>query len=64
MCRTTGEVPGYHNAVDDHGYPVKFQENWQTGALVIRDYGGNYQYDHVPIRNGVAFYDGKEYRSE
>jgi hypothetical protein len=64
MCRTTGEVPGYHNAVDDHGYPVKFQENWQTGALVIRDYNGNYQFDHVPIRNGVAFYDGKEYRSE
>jgi hypothetical protein len=64
MCRTTGEVPSYHSAVDDHGAPVKYQENWQTGVLVIHDYEGDYQFDHVPIRNGVAHYNGKEYRCE
>lgn len=64
MCRTTGEVPSYHSAVDDHGTPVKYQENWQTGVLVIHDYNGDYQFDHVPIRDGKAFYNGKEYQSE
>lgn len=61
LCRTTGEVPGYHTAVDDRGYPVKYQEDWQTGVVVIHDYDGQYQFDHVPIRNGRAFYGGREY---
>lgn len=64
MCRTTGEVPGYHSAVDDFGTPVKFQEDWQTGVLIIHDYDGTYQYDHVPIQDGVAFYNGKEYTAD
>jgi hypothetical protein len=64
MCRTTGEVPSYHSAVDDHGTPVKYQEDWQTGVLIIHDYEGDYQFDHVPIRNGKAFYNGKEYSDE
>jgi hypothetical protein len=64
MCRTTGEVPSYHSAVDDRGAPVRYQEDWQTGVLVIRDYEGKYQFDHVPIRDGVAFYNGKEYRAD
>jgi hypothetical protein len=64
MCRTTGEVPSYHSAVDDHGTPVKYQEDWQTGILVIHDYDGHYQFDQVPIRGGVAYYGGKEYRVE
>jgi hypothetical protein len=64
MCRTTGEVPSYHNAVDDNGYPVKYQENWQQSVLVIHDYEGNYQFDHIPIRNGRAYYNGKEYSAE
>lgn len=64
MCRTTGEVPSYHSAVDDRGTPVKYQENWQTGVLVIHDYDGNYTFDHIPINNGRAYYNGKEYQSE
>jgi len=64
MCRTTGEVPSYHSAVDDKGVPVKYQEDWQTGVLVIHDYAGNYQFDHIPIRDGKAFYDGKAYTAE
>lgn len=61
LCRTTGEVPSYHSAVDDKGYPVKYQEDWQTGLLVIEDYEGNYNFNHVPINNGKAFYQGREY---
>ena len=63
-CRTTGEVPSYHSAVDDRNQVVKYQEDWQQGVLVIRDYGdGHYQFDEVPIINGRAFYDGKEYKA-
>lgn len=62
LCRTTGEVPGYHSSVDDLNQPVHYQENWQNGVMHIRDYGdGNYQTDHILFRNGKAFYDGKEY---
>lgn len=65
MCRTSGEVPGYHSAVDDLGQPVKYYENWQNSLMHIRDYdNGHYQFDHILINNGRSFYDGKEYRSE
>lgn len=63
-CRITGEVPSYHSAVDDTGQPVHYQENWQQSVLVIHDYDGNYQFDHIPIRDGVAFYNGKEYQAD
>ena len=62
LARTTGEVPGYHSAVDDNGNVVHSQQNWQQGLLVIRDYGGgNYEFQNVPIKDGLAYYNGKEY---
>lgn len=61
MCRTTGEVPSYHSAVDDLNKVVKYQENWQQSVMVIKDYSGDYQYEHIPIINGKASYNGKEY---
>lgn len=62
LCRTTGEVPGYHSAVDDLNQPVRYQENWQQGVMHIRDYGdGNYQVEHILFRDGKAFYSGREY---
>lgn len=64
MCRTTGEVPSYHSSVDDRGTPVKYSEDWQQGVMVIEDYDGQYVFNHVPIRNGVAYYQGKEYKNE
>jgi hypothetical protein len=60
-CRTTGEVPSYHSAVDDRGQVVSFQENWQMGVMVIEDYNGTYHFNHIPINNGEAFYNGKHY---
>lgn len=63
-CRITGEVPSYHSAIDDQGMPVHYQENWQQSILIIHDYDGNYQFDHVPIRDGKAYYNGREYAAE
>jgi hypothetical protein len=63
-CKTTGEVPSYHSAVDDMGNPVHFQENWQSGVMIIEDYDGDYQFYHVPINEGVAHFRGKEYSGE
>lgn len=60
-CRITGEVPSYYSAVDDNGDVVKYQENWTQSVLVVRDYQGEYQFDHIMIRNGKAYYNGKEY---
>lgn len=65
LCKTTGEVPSFWSAVDDNGQPVRYQENWQNSVAHIRDYGnGNYQFDHIMIRDGKAFYNGKEYNGE
>ena len=65
VCRTDGVVPSYHNAVDDLNQPVKKQEQWQQGVLAIHDYGqGRYDFRHIPIVDGTAFYEGKEYKSE
>lgn len=67
LCRTTGEVPSYHSAVDDKGRPVKHQENWQQGVMSIRDYGdGLFSVDHILFHPDgddlVAYYDGREFR--
>lgn len=62
LCRTTGEVPSYHSAVDDLGQTLKYQENWQQSLMHIKDYGdGQYQFDHILIRDGRAIYNGKVY---
>lgn len=62
LCRIDGAVPSYHSAVDQHNQPVQRFENWQNSMMVIRDYGGgNYQFDQIPIRQGVIHYNGKTY---
>lgn len=61
-CRIDGFVPSYGSAVDDYGIPVPKQENWQQGLLIVTDYlNGQYQFDHVAINNGIAYYNGKEF---
>lgn len=61
-CRIDGWVPSYHSAVDDYGNPVKRQEPWQQGLLIITDYmNGEYNFDHIAIRDGKAYYEGKEF---
>lgn len=61
-CDTLGVVPGYGTAVDDNGFPVRRQMDWQNSALVVEWYGeGFYTFEHIPIRDGMAFYRGKLY---
>lgn len=61
LCRNDGIVPSYHNSIA-YNQPVIRHENWQQGLMVINDYGeGHYQFDQVPIKNGVIHYNGKEY---
>lgn len=65
LCKTTGEVPGYGTGVDDMNQPVHKQMNWTQGVLHIRDYGeGNYSFEHILIRDGLSYYDGKLYRAD
>lgn len=61
LCRIDGAVPSYHSAVDDHGGVVKHQENWQNSVLLIHDYDGDYEFQHVMIRDGKAHFNGKLY---
>ena len=62
LCKTNGIVPGYGTGVDDRGHPVHKQMDWQNGMLIVEDYGdGNYNFFHVLIRDGKAYYNGKEY---
>lgn len=62
LCRTDGIVPSYHNGIDANGEPVRYQEDWQQGVMVVKDYGdGVYQFDQVPIHNGEIHYNGKAY---
>ena len=62
LCRIDGVVPSYHSAINEMGKPVIYNENWQQGAMVIRDYGeGQYQFDQIPIVNGRLYYGGNEY---
>lgn len=65
LCKITGEVPGYGSAVDDMGKPVHKYQDWQQSVLVIEDYGqGRYNFNHVYIQDGKAFYNGKEYTAD
>ena len=61
-CSIDGDVPSYHSAVDDNGQVVKKKENWQQGVMIITDYlNGQYQFDQIPIIDGVAYYEGREF---
>lgn len=65
LCRTDGVVPSYYNSISDHGTPVHYQENWQQGVTIIRDYmNGNYEFVTVPIHSGVAYFEGKVYEAD
>lgn len=62
LCRLDGVVPSYHSSINEMGAPVHYQENWQNGLAIIRDYNdGHYQFDQIPIVGGRLRYNGKEY---
>lgn len=63
LCKTTGEVPGWHTSVGDDGKVVPYQENWQSSVLHIRDHkDGNIEYNRIFINaDGSAAYNGKRF---
>lgn len=62
LCRRDGYVPSFHSSIDSMNKPLTRYENWQNGVMYIRDYGdGKYQFDQIPIIDGVIYYNGKEY---
>lgn len=65
LCRRDGIVPGFHSSIDQYNQPVKRADNWQNGVMVIRDYGDSrYEFQHIPIYDGLALYNGKTYRGD
>lgn len=60
LCRIDGVVPSHGNGVDQHGEPVKRFDNHQQGVMVVRDYGGVYEFNQIPIHDGLYF-NGKRY---
>ena len=63
LCKTTGEVPSYHSAVDSMGQPARYQQDWQNGVMeILDDRHGNYQVNHILFNaDGTAFYNGRRY---
>jgi len=61
-CDTKGAVPSYHSAMDDHGKPVKIQENWQNQLMMIEDFeDGHYNFNVIDVVKGIAYYRGRKY---
>lgn len=62
LCRIDGVVPSYHSSINVRNTPNKHYENWQNGVIAIYDFGnGHYQFDQVPIDDGVIRYNGLIY---
>lgn len=63
LCKTTGEVPSYHSAIDDQNAVVPTQETWTNGVLEIVDNDGDYQFNVINFYRGVAHYRGKRFEA-
>lgn len=63
LCRIDGAVPSAKSSTDSTGRPVNAVENWQQGLAVVHYEPGNgrFSYQAVPIYDGWAMYNGKEY---
>jgi hypothetical protein len=60
-CMTSGQVPSYGSAMDDHGHPVHKQENWQNQLLMIEDFDGHYNFNVIDVADGIAYFRGRQY---
>ena len=67
LARIDGAIPSTRGGVDLDGRPLTRYENWQQGLGVVQyeDSGSHrFSYDVIPIYNGWAMYNGKEYLAE
>jgi len=63
LCSTTGEVPGYHTAVNEKNEVVPYQEKWTNGIVELIDHNGDYEFNLINFHRGVAYYRGKRYEA-
>ena len=67
LARIDGAIPSTRGGVDLDGRPLTRYENWQQGLGIVQyeDSGSHrFSYDVIPIYNGWAMYNGKEYLAE
>lgn len=67
LARIDGAIPSTRGGVDLDGRPLTRYENWQQGMGVVsyEDTGAHrFSYDVIPIYDGWAMYQGKEYKEE
>lgn len=63
LARTDGAVPSTKGGIDLDGRPLVRHEDWQQGLAVVPYFAdGTFVYEQVAIRDGVAWWRGKEYR--
>ena len=64
LARIDGAIPSTKGGVDLDGRPLTRHENWQQGLAVVsyEDKGDHkFVYHNIPIYNGWAMFNGKEY---
>jgi metallophosphoesterase superfamily enzyme len=63
LARIDGAVPSTRGGVDLDGRPLTRYEDWQQGVGVVRyeEGDGRFVYEQVPIRDGWALHQGKEF---
>lgn len=67
LARIDGAIPSTKGGVDLDGRPLTRHENWQQGLGIVayEDNGQHrFTYNVIPIYNGWAMHNGKEYKSE
>lgn len=63
LARVDGAVPSTKQGLDLDGRPLVRHEDWQQGLAIVRyePGDGRFVYEQVPIRDGWAMWNGKEY---
>jgi hypothetical protein len=63
LARCDGAVPSTKGGYDLDGRPVRIAEDWQQGIAVVRfePGDGRFVYEQVPIRDGWAMHQGREF---
>ncbi|CAB4185681.1 Calcineurin-like phosphoesterase domain, ApaH type [uncultured Caudovirales phage] len=67
LARIDGAIPSTRGGVDLDGRPLTRYENWQQGLGIVQyeDSGAHrFSYDVIPIYDGWAMYNGKEYQAD
>ena len=61
LARTDGMVPSTKSGVDLNGQPIAHVEDWQRIVVAHHKPDGAHRLQYVPIVDGVAWYEGKEF---